>query len=133
MREKAYNETMKSLADIFSCEGFGVIATSSRTGFVNTAVYSRPHIIDETTLAWGMTDGRTLINIRENPHASYIFRQGDFGYDGVRLGLKLLRIEEEGSMLTSIRENTAVVASPAAALAVRHVACFEVVEIRPLV
>lgn len=124
---------MKALSEIFDCEGFGVIATASRSGLVNTAVYSRPHIIDTSTLAWGMTDGRTLANIRENPHASYIFRQSDFGHDGVRLGLKLIRIEQEGPMLSAIRENTAVLVSPAAAHAVRHVAWFEVVEIRPLV
>jgi hypothetical protein len=129
---KSYNEDMKTLKEIFSHEGFGVIATSSRNGFVNTAVYARPHIIDAATLAWGMTDGKTLANARENPHASYLFRR-DAAYSGVRLGLKLLRIEDEGPVLAAIKESTSVLVGPAAAHAVRHVAVFDVVEIRPLV
>lgn len=124
---------MKSLADLFAPEGFGVLATSSPDGTVNTAVYSRPHIIDQTTLAWGMTEGRTAANIRQNSHASFLFRQGSHGYVGVRIALDLLRIEEEGAMLAMVRARTAEVVSPAAAAAVCYVAYFAVREIRPLV
>jgi len=124
---------MKPLADYFASEGFGVLATSSSDGTVNTAVYSRPHVIDQTTLAWGMTEGRTATNIRQNPHASFLFRQGKHGYVGIRIVLDLLRIEEEGAMLAVVRERTAEVLSPAAAAAVRYVAYFAVREVRPLV
>jgi len=34
---------------------------------VNTAVYAVPHVVDEGTVAWGMTDGRTWDNVRQNP------------------------------------------------------------------
>lgn len=124
---------MKSLADLFASEGLGVLATSSHDGTVNTAVYSRPHVIDQTTLAWGMTEGRTVANIRQNPHASFLFRQGSHGYVGVRITLDLLRIEEEGTMLALVRARTAEVVSTAAAAAVRYVAHFAVKEIRTLV
>ncbi|KAF0185798.1 MAG: hypothetical protein FD164_59 [Nitrospirae bacterium] len=121
------------MQDIFAQEGFGVFSTSGRDGLVNAAVYARPHIVDESTVAWGMTDGRTFANIRENPHASFTFRMGSHGYSGARLTLKLLYIEDEGQMLAAVREKTASIVSPAAALGVRHVAFFTVVEIRTLV
>jgi len=40
---------------------------------VNTAVYAVPHVVDEGTVAWGMTDGRTWDNVRQNPHAAYVY------------------------------------------------------------
>ncbi len=124
---------MMNMRDFFAQDGVGVFSTSGRDGSVNAAVYARPHIVDEATVAWGMTDGRTFANMRENPQASYIFRTGSHGYSGVRLTLKLLHIEDEGQMLATIREKTASIVSPAAAQAVRHVAYFTVVEIRSLV
>lgn len=60
------------LAELFPEGGRGVIATASADGVVNTAIYARPHIIDDETLAWGMTDGRSHANLKENPHASYL-------------------------------------------------------------
>ncbi|HSW63200.1 MAG TPA: hypothetical protein VLH56_07820 [Dissulfurispiraceae bacterium] len=124
---------MMNMRDIFAHDGFGVFSTSGRDGSVNAAVYARPHVVDAATVAWGMTDGRTLTNIRDNPHASYIFRLGSHGYSGARLSLKLLHIEDEGQMLATVREKTASIVSPAAAQAVRHVAYFAVIEIRSLV
>ena len=47
------------LKSIFESYGIGVMATAAADGAVNSAVYARPQILDENTLAWGMTDGRT--------------------------------------------------------------------------
>jgi len=46
-------------AGLFNEGGRGVIATSNLQGEVNVAVYAMPHVIDNETLAWGMTEGRT--------------------------------------------------------------------------
>ena len=44
-----------SLAEYFeSIKGIGVLATSDSDGNVNTAIYSRPYIIDDNTVAFSM-------------------------------------------------------------------------------
>ncbi|HEY5975181.1 MAG TPA: pyridoxamine 5'-phosphate oxidase family protein [Geobacteraceae bacterium] len=120
------------LNELLAQQGVGVMATANRAGVVNTAIYARPHFIDDETLAWGMTDGRTLRNVRENPHASFLFRVGE-GFSGVRLGLSLVKIEDEGALLAEIRTNAERVAGPGAGLAVNHAAYFRIEEMRSLV
>lgn len=53
------------LIELLQQPGLGVMATASKAGFVNTAIYARPHVMDEQTLVWGMTDGRTYRNIAD--------------------------------------------------------------------
>ena len=112
--------------------GKGVMATASKTGEVNTAVYAVPEVADDGTVAWGMTDGRTWDNVSQNPRAAYIYFAAGDGFRGARLTLSLLRTEDSGEMLAKIRERTAAV-SPGDPESVRHVAYFRVVETRPLV
>jgi len=121
-----------NLSELFQQPGLGVMATAAADGSVNTAVYARPHVIDETTLVWGMTDGRTFRNISRNPHASFRSRRGR-GFRGVRLALELIRTEEEGEMLTLIKENADTMVGPGTGNAVTHAAWFRVVEVRPLI
>jgi hypothetical protein len=121
------------LSELFRNSGLGVMATAGTDGSVNTAVYARPHVIDETTLVWGMTDGRTYRNASENPHASYLFKTSSPGFTGVRLTLELLRTEEGGEMLETIKNNTDTVVGLGVGNAVTHAAWFMVVEVRPLI
>jgi hypothetical protein len=120
------------IADVLKPGGRGVIGTASKDGVVNMAVYAVPHVVDNQTVAWGMTDGRTWNNVRENPNASYTYFAPGDGFHGARLTLSLSRTEDSGAMLEKIRERTAV-SSPGNPLAVKHVAYFKVAEIRPLV
>jgi hypothetical protein len=120
------------IVDVLKPGGRGVIGTASKDGVVNMAVYAVPHIVDAETVAWGMTDGRTWNNVRENPSASYTYFAPGEGFRGARLTLTLSRTEDSGAMLEKIRERTAV-SSPGNPLAVKHVAYFKVVETRPLV
>jgi hypothetical protein len=112
--------------------GKGVMATASKAGKVNTAVYAVPHIVEGETLAWGMTDGRTWSNVRENPNAVYTYFAPGEGFRGVRIGLSLVRSEDSGEMLAKIRERAGSV-SPVKPENVKHVAYFKVKETRPLV
>jgi hypothetical protein len=121
------------LSELFKKEGRGVIATSNKQGEVNVAIYAVPHIIDDETLAWGMTEGRTYNNIMENPNAAYLYMYAGAGYSGARIGLKLKGIENSGEMLDAIKARTREIVSPGAAAAVNHVAYFAVVELRPLI
>ncbi len=120
------------IEDVLKQGGHGVIATASKSGVVNVAVYAVPHVVDDETVVWGMTDGRTWDNIRENPHASYAYFAPGEGFRGARIMLALLRTEDAGEMLAKIRERTAA-RSPGNPEAVKRAAYFKVVETRPLV
>jgi len=49
---------------------------------VDIAVYSRPHVQDDGTLAFGMADRLTHANLQKNPYASYAYNES--GFKGVR-------------------------------------------------
>ncbi len=121
-----------NIGDVLKPGGRGVIGTASKAGVVNMAVYAIPHVVDSETVAWGMTDGRTWDNVRENPNASYTYFAPGEGFRGARLTLTLSRTEDSGEMLAKIRERTGA-RSPGNPEAIKHVAYFKVVETRPLV
>ncbi|MGO9380063.1 MAG: pyridoxamine 5'-phosphate oxidase family protein [Dissulfurispiraceae bacterium] len=121
------------LSELFKSEGRGVIATSNRQGEVNVAIYAAPHVVDDETLAWGMTEGRTYNNVMDNPNAAYLYMYAGSGYAGVRLSLKLKGIENSGEMLDTIKRRTREIVGPEAAAAVKHSAYFAVAEVRPLI
>lgn len=122
-----------NLTELFTHPGLGVLSTSSADGTVNSAVYARPHVIDETTLVWGMTDKRTYENLTQNRHAAFLFKTNSAGFSGVRLGLELIKTEEQGDLLESIKKNTDEIVGPGAGAAVTHAAWFKVTEVRPLI
>lgn len=122
-----------NLAELFTNPGLGVMSTSSSDGKVNSAIYARPHVIDETTLVWGMTDKRTYQNLTRNRHAAFLFKTGGPGFTGVRLGLELIKTEEEGEVLEMIKQNTDEIVGPGAGAAVTHAGWFKVTETRPLI
>lgn len=121
------------VSEYLSTGGSGVIATADRDGIINTAIYAVPHVVDDETVAWGMSEGRTCRNLRENPNAAFILRAPGDGAAGVRMTLKLRSIEKSGGMLDAIRARARSVSGAAAAEMVRYVGLFDVVEVRPLV
>ena len=68
--------------------GFGVLSTADDKGVVNSAPYASPRVIDDTHVAFIMGDRLSHANIRKNPYAVYLFKEGLFGYSGKRLYLK---------------------------------------------
>lgn len=85
-----------SLHDYFeSAEGIGVLGTADAQGQVDLAVYGRPHVVDEETVAFIMGDRLSHANVSVNPHAAYLFVERGQGYKGKRLYLTRTR-EETG-------------------------------------
>ncbi|MBI5420169.1 MAG: pyridoxamine 5'-phosphate oxidase family protein [Deltaproteobacteria bacterium] len=121
------------LAEYFRPGGMGVLATAGNGGAVNTAVYAVPQIIDEETVAWGMTEGRTYRFAKENPHAAYLYFAPGKGMKGIRLTLKLKEIETSGEVLEAVRARAAETVGTKAGAAVKYVAYYKVVETRDLV
>jgi hypothetical protein len=83
--------------------GRGVLATADSDGKVDVAVYSRPHFIDENTIAYIMTDRLTHKNLQSNPHAAYIFMESGEGYIGKRLYLRKIKEETDPETISKIR------------------------------
>jgi hypothetical protein len=121
------------LSELFAEPGFGVMSTAAADGSVNSAIYARPHVIDEMTLVWGMTDKRTYQNISQNRNASYLFKVNGSGFRGVRLVLEMTKSEKDGEMLATIKHNADNLVSPGTGAAVTHAVWFRVTEIRSLI
>ncbi|NNG46249.1 MAG: pyridoxamine 5'-phosphate oxidase family protein [Deltaproteobacteria bacterium] len=113
--------------------GVGVMATAGLDGAVNTAVYAPPHVTDDGTAAWGMSEGRTYRNVRGNPNASYLYIFPGGGYRGVRLTLRRKEIQDSGNILEMIRARTRESSGEGPATAIKYVTFFEILEERPLV
>lgn len=121
-----------NLAELFPEGGRGIIGTADANGVVNMAVFATPHLIDEETLAWGFTDGRSLANLRQNPHASYLYLAPTRGFSGWRLSMTMIKEATEGELLEKIKASATRAAGPQAGSATRHVVYFKVDEVRPL-
>lgn len=77
-----------SLANYFdNVKGIGVLGTADPEGKVDLALYARPHVIDDETVAFVMEDHLSHRNIAANPHAAYLFLEDGEGYHGLRLYL----------------------------------------------
>ena len=79
-------------------KGLGVLSTADADGRVNAAVYARPYVMEDGSLAFIMRDRLSHHNLESNPHAAFLFREEGPGYKGVRLHLTKTR-EETGTQL----------------------------------
>jgi len=87
-----------------STRGTGMLATSHADGRTNAALYSRPRVMDDGTVALVMLDRRSHAYLSTNPHAAYLFHEspatpGAGKYSGVRLALTRVSEEENTSRL----------------------------------
>jgi len=87
-------------------EGLGVLATADGDGKVNSAVYARPHVMEDGSLAFIMKDRLTHKNIQSNPHATYLFKEDGPGYKGKRIYLTKIREEENSPLIDSLSRRT---------------------------
>jgi hypothetical protein len=86
--------------------GHGVLATADARGQVNQAVFARPHVMEDGTLAFIMPHRLTHKNLQENPHAAYLFMESGPGYKGKRVYLTKVREEQDTDLLYSLRRRT---------------------------
>ena len=121
-----------SLAEYFeNIKGLGVLATSDSDGNVDIAVYSRPYIIDEKTIAFSMLERLSYTNIQSNPKAAYMFAEQGEGYAGKRLHLTKTGEEKDPELIKEIKQQHTKTREPDEK--VRHLIYFTVDKIRPLV
>ncbi len=99
--------TTQALRDYFeNNKGIGVLSTADKAGKVDSALYSRPHVMDDGTLAFIMRDRLSHKNVTENPRAAYLFVENDKGYKGKRFFLAMVREEQDTELLYELRRRT---------------------------
>jgi len=85
-------------------KGTGILATADSEGKVDAAVYARPSVMEDGSLAFIMRDRLTHHNLQSNAHATYLFIEHGPGYKGKRLYLTKLREEQDTELLESMRK-----------------------------
>ncbi len=94
---------MEDLKSYFERQkGLGVMATADAQGNVNAAVYSRPHFMEDGSIAFIMRDRLTHHNLMSNPSAAYLFVEEGPGYIGKRLYLTKLKEEENSPLIAEL-------------------------------
>lgn len=121
-----------SLAEYFeSHTGLGVLATSDKQGRVDVAVYARPHVIDDETIAFIMRERLSHKNLQSNPHAAYLFREDGPGYRGKRLYLTKVREETNQDLIAHMSRHDKNI-NPPGDDSQRYLVHFKIDTIRPL-
>ncbi|MBI5013875.1 MAG: pyridoxamine 5'-phosphate oxidase family protein [Deltaproteobacteria bacterium] len=95
------------------------------------SVYSRPRVMPDGTLAFGMTDRLTHANLQENPFAVYAFMKR--GFAGVRIYLEKVGEEGAGPVLDEIRSRADAVVGAGTGEQVQFLVLFRVRKHLPLV
>ena len=122
MELKAYFDTIK---------GTGIMATADGDGRVDAAVYSRPHFMEDGTLAFIMPDRLTHHNLQVNPYAAYLFVQEGPGYKGQRLFLKKTGEEQDTDRLYELRRRKSL--SKGEGKGPRFLVFFQLEKVLPLI
>lgn len=121
MNLKAYFEENK---------GLGVLSTADKEGNVNSAIYARPHVMDDGNLGFIMRDRLSHHNLSTNPKAAYLFREGDAGYKGIRLHLSKVSEEHDTPLVEELCRRCRIDKSPDA---VRYLVVFRIDKEMPLI
>lgn len=83
--------------------GLGILGTSDAEGNVDLALYSRPHVMEDNTIAFIMADGLSHRNLQSNPRAAYLYRQDGPGYSGTRLYIEKISEEKNSPLIDELR------------------------------
>jgi len=120
------------LRDYFKrARGVGILATSDSSGAVDAAIYAKPCIIDDNTIAFSMLDRLSYANISSNPHAAYMFLEDTERYAGKRLYLTKVREETDSDRIKELKKKHSKIFKPDEIN--RHLVYFTIDKIRPLV
>ena len=82
--------------------GKGIMSTADADGKVDAAIYSKPHFLQDNTLAFIMRDHLTHHNIVSNPFATYLFIEDGPHYKGIRLFLKKIREDTDQELIAKM-------------------------------
>jgi hypothetical protein len=89
-----------------STSGLGVLSTADSEGNVNSAIYARPHVMEDGSLALIMRDRLSHKNLESNPKAAYLFLEKGPGYQGKRFFLSKVAEEQDQEKIAALRRRT---------------------------
>jgi hypothetical protein len=115
-----------------STQGTGVLATAGVSGEVTTAIYAKPHIMEDDSVAFIMRERLTYANLGTNDHANYMFIEQGPGFKGVRLFLRKIDESDDPELIAAMTRRHL---SPEAdqAKGPKHLVRFRVLKVLPLV
>lgn len=121
---------MEVLKDYFeNTRGMGVMATADKEGKVNAAIYSRPHFLEDGSIAFITRDRLTHHNLQSNPYAAYLFAEEGSGYKGKRLHLRKVREVQNSELMQSLSRREYKNEKPGS----RFLVTFQVDKVLPLI
>ncbi len=113
-------------------EGTGILATADSDGMVDIAIYAKPEVAGDLTIAFVMKERLSHQNLKTNPHAVYMFIEKGDGYKGHRLYLTKLREETNTSIISEFIKRQPEIAEPGDD-SNKYLVYFHVEDIWPLV
>ncbi len=113
-------------------QGTGILATAGASGLVTTALYAKPHFMEDDTLAFLMRERLSYANLTTNDQACYMFIEQGGGAQGIRLYLQKIDESDDAQMIAAMTRRCL---SPEQdkAKGPKHLVRFRVVKILPLV
>lgn len=82
--------------------GISILSTADRDGKLTTAIYSKPRVLEDNTIAFIMRERLTYHNLRTNPHAAFMFIEESVSYQGIRLFLKKIREDNDSELIAKM-------------------------------
>jgi len=113
-------------------DGTGILATCDPDNNVDQAIYSKPFMMDETTLAFVMKERLSHRNLQSHLKASYLFLEKGPGYKGIRLSLTMERHDKNRSLIEALRKKQPCI-YPEEDDSDKFLVFFKVERIRPLI
>ena len=109
-----------------------MLSTANDKGEVGAAMFAKPHVMDDGSIAIIMTHNLTHANLQTNPHAVYLFIEDapECGqkWEGKRLFLRKTQEEKDTERLYAMRRYARAPDDK-----VRFLVFFEVTKVLPLV
>lgn len=83
--------------------GISILSSANADGMVTSAIYSKPHVFEDGTIAFVMRKRLTHENLKTNPYAAYMFIEEGHGYQGIRLFLEKIKEETDNDLIESMK------------------------------
>jgi hypothetical protein len=87
-------------------QGTGILSTADGDGLVNSAIYARPHFLEDGSVAFIMRERLTHHNLLSNRHAAYMFIESNGVHQGKRLHLTRLTETSDVPTIERIKRRT---------------------------
>jgi len=86
-----------------SREGKSILSSANADGMVTTAIYSKPHVFDDGTIAFVMRKRLTHENLKTNPYACFMFIEEGQGYQGIRLFVRKIKEDTDEALINTMK------------------------------